>query len=375
MNEKAPLNLYDWAAGRTGHPFRMWDGIQAGPSIVEQCVTGEVAEAAIRVAQALKDRNVRRVYLLGCGTSYFAGMSIAAALAEFGGIDADSYNAFEFGRYKVDSIGPNSAVIAISHSGHTKVDIEAIQGARRKGVMTVCLTDVPESPLAEAAEFVVPGAGGRDPSLPKTRSYLAALVKGYLIAVSLSGDQKALDELHALPVLLKSLMPMAQRMKDLAETYAQCRNIMVVGGGPNAQTAMEIALKFKEAALIPAEGLEIEEAIHGPATTLDEETLVIALSTPGASYEKIGSFCRAALVIGSPVINVTTVPYDIEGATTVEVKAPGIRENFTPPLLVYPMQMMVYWTSLARGIVPDVIRTNIPKYKQAMMIIMPAGTH
>lgn len=375
MSKQEPLNLNDWAAGRTAHPFRMWDGIESGPALVEQCLTGEVAAAAARVGAAIKDRRIRRAYLLGCGTSYFAGMSIGAALAELEGIDSDSYNAFEFGRYKVGSIGPNSVVIAISHSGHTRVDVEAIQAARAKGAMTVCLTDVVESPLAEAAEFVVPGAGGRDPSLPKTRSYLTSLVKGYLIAASINGDQKSLSELQSLPAFLRDVAPMSQKMRELAEAYAKYTNIMVVGGGPNAQTAVEVALKFKEAALIPAEGFEIEEAIHGPEVTLDENTLVIALSTPGPSYEKTRDFCRAAHVIGCPVINATTAPYDVSGVTTVEVRAPGIRENFTPPLLAYPLQMMVYWMSLARGIIPDVIRTDIPKYRQAVEIVMPPGSH
>lgn len=375
MSEKQTPNVTGLASGRKVHPFKMWDGIEAVPSIVGGCLGGEIREAAWQVAKEIKKRGIRRVYLFGCGTSYFAGASIAMALAELVGIDADSYNGFEFGRYKSCSIDSKSAVIAVSHSGHTKVDIEALDNARKIGALTICLTDVADSPLARTAELVVPGVGGRDPSLPKTRSYQAALVKGYQIAALIEDDQEALGEINKLPELLKNITGLTDVMKELGEKHAQFEQIMVVGGGPNAQTAFEVALKFKEAALVGAEGLEIEEAIHGPVVTLDEKTLLIAISSPGASYEKIGDFCRAAVAIGSPVISVTTHPYNIEGVTTVEVKASGLREIFTPPLLAYPMQMMVYWMSIARGIIPDVIRTDNPKYKRAMDIVMPPGSH
>ncbi|MGE5580555.1 MAG: SIS domain-containing protein [Bacillota bacterium] len=386
MGGNEPRSLSERAVDRTAHPFHMWDGIEAAPDILRGCLAGEVAEAAARVGREIKSRGIKRVYLLGCGTSYFASMSIGAALAELGGIDADAYNGFEFGRYKVNSIGPSSAVIAVSHTGHTRVDVEAIEAAKRKGAMTVCLTDVAESPLAHTADFVVPGVGGMDPAIPKTRSYLASLVKGYLIAAYTGRDedaaQKALSEMGEIPGLLGDMKPMTPRLKDLAERYAGYERIMVVGGGPNAQTAMEVALKFKEAALTPAEGLEIEESIHGPEVMLDEKTLLVTLLTPGPSLGKIRDLCRAAQVIGASVLNVTTAPYtaipDDTGAgdiTTVELMAPGIREYFTPPLLAYPMQMMVYWMSLARGINPDLKRTDVPKYRQAIDIVMPPGSH
>lgn len=374
------------AIERTAHPFYMWDGIAAAPDIVRGCLSGEVAEAAARVGREIKSRGIKRAYLLGCGTSYFAGMAIAAALAELGGIDADAYNGFEFGRYKVDSIDPHSVVIAVSHTGGTRVDVEAIEAAKRKTAMTVCLTDVSDSPLARASDFLVPGVGGLDPAIPKTRSYLASMVKGYLIAAYAARDQdavqNALSELSMLPDLLGSIEPMSPVLKCLAERYVKLDRVMVVGGGPNAQTAMEIALKFKEAALMPAEGLEIEESIHGPEVMLNENTLLITLSTPGSCLEKIRDLCRAAQVIGSQVLDVTTAPYPIIShdlgtgrMTTVEVQAPGIRETFTPLLLAYPMQIMVYWTALARRINPDLKRTDVPKYRQAIEIVMPPGSH
>jgi glucosamine--fructose-6-phosphate aminotransferase (isomerizing) len=381
MNGTEPRSPSEKAIERKAHPFYMWDGIEAGPEIVRGCLAGEVAEAAACVGPELKSRGIKRAYLLGCGTSYFAGMAIAAALAELVGIDADAYNGFEFGRYKVNSIEPKSAVIAVSHTGGTRVDVEAIEAAKLRGAMTVCLTDVSDSPLARAADFIVPGVGGMDPAIPKTRSYLASMVKGYVVAAHASPDRdvtdKALDELNQLPDLLSEMEALVPVLKLLGESSTGYERIVVVGGGPNAQTAMEVALKFKEAALMPAEGLEIEESIHGPEVMLDEKTLLITLSTSGPSLGKIRDLCRAAQVIGAPVLNMTTVPDDIGGRdmTTVELMAPGIREYFTPPILAYPMQMMVYWMALARGINPDLKRTDVPKYRKAIDIVMPPGSH
>ncbi len=371
-------DLFGAAAGRTGHPYMMWDSIQAGPDRIRGCLEGEAFRQAEAVCKKIRADGIRRVYLFGCGTSYFAGIGIAYALNRWAEIDADSFDAFEFGRYRKIPSDSRAMAIAVSHSGHTKVDVEAVEYAKQMGIPTVSLTDVPDSPLASSVDFVILAPGGRDPALPKTWSYLAALFKGYMIAAHLAGKPEIWDDLRRVPDSLQAVKDgLETSIRELANRLKNVSRVAVIGGGPNSQLAQEIALKFTEAALIPAQGLAIEEAMHGPLVGLDETTAVVLLSSHGPSRQKVGAYMKAAATIGCPVVEVTMDdPIGTDGVQTIRV--PGgihVDECITPVVLAYPLQMLVYWTALARGINPDVIRTNVRKYREAMQVILPPGTH
>jgi len=370
-------DLFAQARGRTGHPYMVWDSIEAAPGLLGECLEGDPARQAKSVGERIRADGIERVYLFGCGTSYFAGTGIAYALNRWAGLDADSYNAFEFGRYRRLPADSRAMAVAVSHSGHTKVDVEAAEGAGRTGLAVVSLTDVKDSPLARVADMVVLGPGGRDPAVPKTRSYLAALLKGYMVAAAASNGAQLWRSLERIPAILEETRrELRGRLEELAGRLEEVGRIVLVGGGPCAQLASEIALKFVEISMMPAEGVEIEEAIHGPVLGLDPDTAVIALSVPGPSLDKVAAFARAARIVGCPVIEVAAgEPTGVEGVEAVPVTAGGIDECVAPLVLAYPLQALAYWTALARGVNPDVARTDMSTYRDAILTVMPPGTH
>lgn len=402
-------------AKRTGHPFHMWESISETPEAVRRCLNSDTVGTAISAGKALARRNIERIFLVGCGSSYHAALSTAYALSGLAGVDADACNAYEFSSHRLTNVSEKTGVITFSHSGSTDTTVEAARLARERGAFTVCLTHAPDSPLAKHADMAIPIEGGIEPVYPKTRSYIETVVMGYLLAAGMAAAKLALDphkpsamleaelqaepqaELHAeanhkpspkpnlkptsnamadfeeprgkavdeeallqevrrIPELLERCRPLEEQAKMLANKYAGFRRVLLVGGGANYVSAIEIALKFKEAVLIAGEGLEIEEAFHGPIVSLDSRTLVVTISVPGPSHERVSRFARVASAMGSSVLSVGPEPYEREGIDTMKVPMDGIREAFSGSVLVQPLYMLSYYSALVRGNNPDTFR-------------------
>ncbi len=98
-------------APRTEHPFRMWDAIMETPDFVEKCLQPELAESARSVGRQIVERGISRVYLLGCGSSFYAASSAARAFQALAGLEADAYDSFEFHKYRL-GLTPKTAVIS-----------------------------------------------------------------------------------------------------------------------------------------------------------------------------------------------------------------------------------------------------------------------
>lgn len=362
---------------RRVHPFCMWDAILETPDAIRNCLQGEPAEAAVRAGRELAERRIERAFLLGCGTSNYAAISAAYALTELAGVDADPYDAFEFSKYRLGLARPGTAALAFSHSGATRVTVDAARAVRQAGAFTIGLTDTVDSLLAGESDLLVPVGGGREPVEPKTRSYVNTVVIAYQIALAVrdaAARGNARLYLERIPSILEECLPLEGRMKELSEKYAKVKRIFVVGGGPNHATALEVALKFKEAVLLAGEGYEVEEAFHGPIASLSEDTLVIGVSVPGPSYEKVGHFLKAATMMGNPAICVTSHPYHLDGVDTIRVDLGQMPEVFSNAVLVYPLYMLAYYSALVRGNNPDRFRVGDEAFHHAMAAV-PSVTY
>jgi glucosamine--fructose-6-phosphate aminotransferase (isomerizing) len=180
---------------------------------------------------------------------------------------------------------------------------------------------------------------------------------------------KYLGALNLIPPALERSLALEPAVRQLAEKFAGVKRVFVIGSGPNRTTASEIALKFKEAVLLASEGFGAEEAFHGPIASLNEDTLVIGVSTPGPGYDKVGHFLKAVAHMGYPAVSVTPEPYDLDGVDTIRVNTDGIPEIFSGTVLVYPLYMLAYFSALARGLNPDIFRVGDEVFHEAMALV------
>jgi glucosamine--fructose-6-phosphate aminotransferase (isomerizing) len=354
------------APPRTVHPFHMWDGIEAIPVALGATeADGPAVEAAAAIAAAEP-----RVDLVGCGTSYFAGMAIAHAFQGAAAMPATAHNAFEYAAYPPPAAG-RGALVALSHTGTTPDVVAAVEAHRAGGRPAIALTDVPGSPLAAACDGALVGPGGLEPALPKTRSYATALQRGYALALAVArrrGGQAAslaaalaqADDLAA--AVIRETEPQARR---LAEAFAAAPRIVVIGGGPELATANEAALKITEAAGMHADAWEVEEAAHGTWASTGPGELAIVIAPEGRSAEHARRIARGMATAGASVWTLGN-----GGAVADEHTAlPDVDELVMPLFSVLPLYAFAYHLALIRGRNPDVMGTDEDRYREARGIM------
>jgi len=357
---------------RKAHPYLVWDALLSTPQALEDVFTPQSQEAIRRAAEAMKDR--APIHLVGCGTSYFSAIAATFVFHSVSSCLAWPYNAFEFWVYPPPSL-ERSTLVAISHTGSTPAVIRAAELARERGACTVGLTDDMTSPLARSVDYAICGSLGREPALPKTRSYAAALLRHYLLALELAkGKGKDISQFR--DVLLQSprivqevLQSTEPQIKGLAQGPLPTNRIVVVGGGPQVATANEGALKLIEMAEVDADAWELEEAVHGTWASTTKGDWVIVLAMKGPSFVACERLVAGMKAIDVDVWAITNEPDGVKGADHVTYLPGGIPELFMPLFAILPLYQFAYHLALARAIHPDIMRLDDPRYLEARMIM------
>jgi glucosamine--fructose-6-phosphate aminotransferase (isomerizing) len=372
MEKHIPASL-DRIFERSHHPYLMWEAIQSIPESLTEWL-GDKTSMVCNAAQDMVNRSP--VHLVGCGTSYFAGLAIAHALQRIAGVEAYAWDAFEFLAYPPAHLA-QSTVLAISHTGDTPVVLKAVQMAREIGALTVGITDAEESSLKRAAHHAIISAWGLEPALPKTRSYVSSLLRGYLLAVelgrALSQDVTTWEQaLKEAPRATREILTSCEvQTRALAAKWFSARRFVTVGGGPLYSAALEGMLKITETALSNATTWEVEEAAHGLWVSTTDQDLIIGLAMEGPSLESMLRLAQAMKIIGTRVWLITDVDHlevDVDAITYLPLRSPSF-ELFLPLYAILPLYQFSYFMALEKGISPDAMNLSDPRYLQARMLL------
>jgi len=350
----------------------MWEGIQSVPLGLDDILSSQVMDSLHKAAVMLANRSP--VYMTGCGTSYFSAIAATHVFHAIPHYPAYACNAFEFYAYPPPGL-QDSAVIGISHTGGTPAVIQSVELARSQGAFTLGFTDVVGSALARTASHVVSSSLGVEPALPKTRSYVAALLRGYLLALELSRLRK-IDVSQYEPFLQRSpqisrnlLDSVEGQVKEIAQNQVVPRRIVVAGGGPQLATALEASLKLTEAALVISVAWELEEAVHGTWASTQPEDLVIILAIKGPGFAKCQRLAAGMHMISAKVWVITNHEGEIPDADFITRLPSDIPEFFMPLFAILPLYQYTYFLALAQGVHPDNMRLADPRYLQARMLM------
>ena len=360
----------DWEAGeadRGGFAHYMLKEIYEQPETLENAMRGRLADAEASAhfgglnldAQHL--RNVERIILTACGTSYHAGLVGEYLLEEFARLPVEVEYASEF-RYRNPPIDRNTIVIAITQSGETADTLAALRESKRKGHPTLAICNVVGSSVAREAHGGVYLHAGPEIGVASTKAFtsqvtvlaLLALFFGRLRHLSALQGQRLIDELRAMPAAIRQTLECDQAVRRIAERYAECRNMLYLGRQYLYPVALEGALKLKEISYIHAEGYPAAEMKHGPIALVDEETPSVFLVPAGPVFDKVMSNLEEVRARGGPVIAVTTAG---PSATTAYVQeradevifVPDVPEYLQPLVTAIPLQLLAYHIAVLRG--------------------------
>ncbi|MBW8484546.1 SIS domain-containing protein [Actinomadura parmotrematis] len=248
--------------------------------------------------------------------------------------------------------------VAISQSGKTEEIVQTLEWAARCGARTVAVTNGHGSPLAEAAEVALLTEAGDELAVPATKTYTTQLAALAVLGLGLGADVAG-DDLRRVPDQVARLIEATEASDALPEIVAGLAGVpgaVVSGRGLAFGTALELALKLKEACYLHAMGLSYADLLHGPIAVVDERTPAILVAAgdgptlPGtiALAERVRGAGAAAFGVGGGA--------GLAAASSAALAGPDLPEWVAPLGLIVPGQILVENLARALGLDPDVPR-------------------
>ncbi len=366
--EKTPfiteLELHLEALEKGGYDHFMLKEIHEQPRSIRDSLRGRLNLAQGEVTLGgIKDYeqkliNAKRIIIVGCGTSWHAGLVGEYLFEEFARVPVEVEYASEF-RYRNPIIGEDDIVIAISQSGETADTLAAIELAKGRGATIIGICNVVGSSIARVTHAGSYTHAGPEIGVASTKAFTSQVTVLTLMALmighkkgTLTGSRfyRLLNELDAIPGKVEQVLKTEAQIKYIADIYKDSRNTLYLGRGFTFPVALEGALKLKEISYIHAEGYPAAEMKHGPIALIDEEMPVFVIATKGASYEKVVSNIQEVKARKGKIIAIVT-----EGDTVVKgladhvIPIPETPDALVPLLSVIPYQLLSYHIAVMRG--------------------------
>ena len=367
-NEKITKEIQEitWDLGQIqkgGFPHFMLKEIFEQPQTIRDSFRGRILSDSGDVflgGISLTDwelRNIRRIILLACGTSWHAGLVGEYLLEEYARIPVEVEYASEF-RYRSPIIEPGTLCLVISQSGETIDTLEAMREAKRKGAKVLGITNVVGSTIARESECGVYIHAGPEIGVASTKAFtsqvtilaLFTLLLGRRNLISADRGIQILHELEKLPELVQKVLDQSDSIQKIAQVYANHTNCLYLGRGVNFPIALEGALKLKEISYIHAEGYPAAEMKHGPIALIDPHMPVVVIATKDGSYGKIvGNVQEVRARSGKIISIVTEGDSEIAALSDHVITIPKTMNIWTPILSVIPLQLLAYHIAVIRG--------------------------
>ena len=302
-------------------------------------------------------RNINRIIITACGTSYYAGMVGEYMIEDLAGVPVEVEYASEF-RYRNPIIKPGTLVLAISQSGETADTLAALKEAQQKGATALAICNGVGSTIARTSDGGVYLHAGPEIGVASTKAFTSQVTVLAMIALLLGRQRRLSFEAGAdiaralteLPALVEETLKLSDSIAEIAKQYVKANNFLYLGRHFNYPVAMEGALKLKEISYIHAEGYPAAEMKHGPIALIDENMPVVVIAPKDALFDKVISNVREIKARGGRVIAVTTEdckPLD-EFADHL-IKVPKTIPMLMPIVTCVPLQLMAYHIAVLRG--------------------------
>ncbi|MBM9508732.1 glutamine--fructose-6-phosphate transaminase (isomerizing) [Actinacidiphila acididurans] len=342
-----------------GHDTYMHKEIVEQVEAVDRVLRGRIDDrfATVRLGglnlEPGEARRVRRIKILGCGTSYHAGQIGAQLIEELARIPADAEPASEF-RYRDPVVDPDTLYVAVSQSGETYDVLAAVQELKRKGARVLGVVNVVGSAIAREADGGVYVHAGPEVCVVSTKCFtntvvafaLLALHLGRIRDLSVSDGRRIIEGLRRLPGQIDEILKAESEIKALAKDFATARSMLFIGRVRGYPVAREASLKLKEVSYIHAEAYPASELKHGPLALVEPSMPTVAIVPDDELLEKN----RAALEeIKARSGRILAVAHQEQEKADHTIVVPKNEHELDPILMGIPLQLFAYHTALALG--------------------------
>lgn len=307
-----------------------------------------------KTKSALTDTDLKkfdRIFIVACGTSYYAGMYGEYLIEKLGKIPVEVDFASEF-RYRDPVIPPNSLVIVISQSGETADTLAVLRMAKQSGAPVLSLTNTLGSTIDRESDLHMFMEAGVEIGVASTKAFICTLAVINMFAIYLARlrghltqdeEKTFVQNLLALPSHMESVLAYDKYFGETVETFKKYKGFLYLGRGINYPIAMEGALKLKELAYKHAEGYAAGEMKHGPLALIDKDMLVIVINPHDAHYDKTLSNLQEAKARGGVIISIGTGDdTTLKGMSEQYLALPKSDWMASGILSVIPVQLLAY---------------------------------
>ncbi|MBO9370646.1 MAG: SIS domain-containing protein [Chloroflexi bacterium] len=305
------------------------------------------------VARAIRERGPRFAVLAARGTSDNAARYGQYLLGAVNSLPVALATPSLFTLYRRPPCLADALVIAVSQSGQSPDIVAVVEEGRRQGALTLAVTNDPASPLARAAEWVIPLHAGTERSVAATKTYTASLLALGMLSAALAGDEEMFAALRTVPGAIRQVVSSAPTVCRASERYRYMEACVVVSRGYNYATAYEIALKLKELTYVLAEPYSSADFQHGPVALVEKGFPVIAVVPEGAVTAEMVDFLRRLREREAELVVISAREEVLSLAQTPLPLPEGIPEWLSPMVAVVPGQLFALGLTQARGLDPD----------------------
>ena len=350
------------AAEKDGYDYFMMKEIVEQPEGLRKTIFPRLKEQAIQldhISLTQQDvKNINKIHIVACGSAWHASIVGKYVIEKVSRIPVEVDLASEF-RYRNPILQKNDLCIIVSQSGETADTLAALREAKKHGVRVLSIVNVVGSSIARESDDVLYTWAGPEIAVATTKGYSTQLSVMYLLALYFGAAKehigkeemaKYIQDLKKVPEDVESLLSLEERIKTLAKEYAQSKDVFVIGRGIDYAAAMEGSLKLKEISYIHSEAYAAGELKHGTISLIEDGTLVVAIATQEALFEKLVSNIKEVKARGARVIAMAVEGNDdIEKVADEVFYIPKTNELFSASSTVVPMQLLAYYIAVERG--------------------------
>ena len=303
-------------------------------------------------------RTIDKVVIVGCGSSYHAGLVGKFAIEAWGKLPTEVDIASEF-RYRDAIFDASTLVVGVSQSGETIDTLEAIKKAKKSGSKVIAVSNIVGASMTREADGTIYTRAGLEVSVASTKTVLAQVVALELLALRLAelrGTRSAeeiadaMADLQALPAALTQLVDASEGPEAIADAVGDAQDFFFLGRHLGFPVALEGALKLKEISYLRAEGYPAGELKHGPIALIEPGVVVVAIVLSGPMAEKMYSNIAEVKARGATVICVAgESDHIVDSLADYVLRIPDVAELVAPVLAMVPLQQLAYAIAQAKG--------------------------
>ena len=356
------------AAEKGGYETFMLKEIHEQADAVAETIAGRVpGEESVDLTELGLDegvlRNLRRIVIVACGTSYHAGLVGRYAIEEWARVPVEMDIASEY-RYRNPVVGPDDLVIGITQSGETADTLAAMRLARQQGAKVLALTNVMGSQATRDADAVLYTRAGLEIGVAATKTFVAQVAAMYLFGLRLAELRGGLPperlaeliaELKSIPSKIEhTLADCEDAVRAVADRHGGQEFFLYLGRHIGLPVCLEGALKLKEVSYIPTDAYAAGEMKHGPIALLDESTPVVCVATDSPVLDKVLSNVEEVRARGAHTIAIATEGSDDVASVADETIEVARTDWILQPIVaILPLQLLAYDIARARGLNVD----------------------